>query len=212
MAAQGRVDKLSRDDLWVKVVKEIGRVAQGIRDRIQAEALVQRKESGLRDYREAAEKYYSDGVISEGEQTNLDWIAQKFGLPLRDVEQIMGEVKAQYEGVQAGLEQYRQIVLAEIRHYGGLPEKARSTLADARRLREIPELQTDAIDQEVLTEWQRQRQQAEAEVARQAELRQQQEADERVSLKSFSFDVVKLDRMARKRVEKRKRLNILRKL
>jgi TIR domain len=73
-------DKYARDQPWLQVVKEIGKVAQQIRDRRIAEFTVQQQAEARESFRSTAEDLYRDGGFSHTAQELLRDTWTKLGL------------------------------------------------------------------------------------------------------------------------------------
>jgi formylglycine-generating enzyme required for sulfatase activity len=145
--ASGR-DKYARDTLWLKVVKEIGKVAEQIRDLRVADFTAQQQAEAGQRYRSQAEEYYQDGFLSPAEMALL----KKAGLGEPQAEAILQELQATYQQHQSNLEEYRQVLVAEWAEQESLSANQRSLLQDLQTDLGVSNSEAEQVEQKVLAE------------------------------------------------------------
>jgi formylglycine-generating enzyme required for sulfatase activity len=145
--ASGR-DKYARDTLWLEVVKEIGKVAEQIRDLRVADFTAQQQAEAGQRYRSQAEEYYQDGFLSPAEMALL----KKAGLGEPQAEAILQELQATYQQHQSNLEEYRQVLVAEWAEQESLSANQRSLLQDLQTDLGVSNSEAEQVEQKVLAE------------------------------------------------------------
>jgi formylglycine-generating enzyme required for sulfatase activity len=114
-------DKYARDQPWLQVVKEIGKVAQQIRDRRIAEFTVQQQVEARESFRSTAEELYRDGGFSHAAQELLRDAWTRLGLEEAEAIEIQ-------RTVQANLTRYFKVLVADLGDRSALSAAQRQEL------------------------------------------------------------------------------------
>ncbi len=175
VASEERQTPIARDSLWLEIVRELGQIAQEMQEQVLAEQKAEAERAALDQYRKVAKQVYEDGDISPGEQRQLDLLAQKYKLSSGATGKILDEVMAKYGRHQSALQDYRQMVLAEIEHRNGMTDGGRLVLIGLRSELDVSEGEATQIETEVEQTWEEQRQLAVQEAKRRVAETEQQE-------------------------------------
>jgi formylglycine-generating enzyme required for sulfatase activity len=138
-------DKYARDQPWLQVVKEIGKVAQQIRDRRIAEFTVQQQAEAKESFRSTAEDLYRDGGFSHTAQELLRDAWTKLGL--EEVEAI--EIQ---QTVQANLTRYCKVLVADLGDRSALNAAQRQELKMLQSTLGISDGKAASLEQVALAE------------------------------------------------------------
>lgn len=152
-AAQPELAQVTKGYAWSPVVQEVSRIAQDIQNQLLATQQDQRRQVGIKEYKQLAEKFFQDGDISPVEQNMLARVAEQYQISASEIDQIRRELRATYEAENAKRQEYRDAVQLELQHRQGKLEEAQSALNDLRLILEISEEVASQIQQEMLLTW-----------------------------------------------------------
>lgn len=144
---------ITQGSSWTPVVQEVSRIAQDIQAQILAAQQAQRRQTGITEYKQLAEKFFQDGDISPVERKMLARLAEQYQLSDRDIDQIRIELKTAYDTEKSNRQEFRNAVQLELQHRQGTLEKAQDILNELRLALGLAEDVADQIQQEILKEW-----------------------------------------------------------
>lgn len=153
-ATQPQLAPITQGPSWTPVVQEVSRIAQDIQTQMLAAQQAQRRQTGMTEYKQLAEKFFQDGDISPVERKMLARLAEQYQLSDRDIDQIRIELKAAYDAEKSNRQEFRNAVQLELQHRQGKLEKAQEVLNELRLALGISEDVAGQIQQEILKEWQ----------------------------------------------------------
>jgi formylglycine-generating enzyme required for sulfatase activity len=133
-------DKYARDQPWLQVVKEIGKVAQQIRDRRIAEFTVQQQAEARESFRSTAEDLYRDGGFSHTAQELLRDAWTKLGLEEAEAIEIQ-------QTMQANLARYFKVLMADLGDRSALSAAQRQELKMLQSTLEISDGKAASLEQ-----------------------------------------------------------------
>jgi formylglycine-generating enzyme required for sulfatase activity len=141
----GNGDQYARDTAWKIVSKEIGKVAEKIRDRRISEFTAQQQVEARESFRSTAEDLYRDGGFSYTAQELLRDTWTKLGLEEAEAIEIQ-------QSVQANLARYFKVLMADLGDRSALSAAQRQELKMLQSTLEISDGKAASLEQVALAE------------------------------------------------------------
>jgi formylglycine-generating enzyme required for sulfatase activity len=138
-------DKYARDQPWLQVVKEIGKVAQQIRDWRIAEFTVQQQAEARESFRSKAEELYRDGGFSYTAQELLRDAWTNLGLEEAEAIEIQ-------QTLEANLARYSKVLMADLGDRSALSSAQRQELKMLQSTLGISDGKAASLEQVALSE------------------------------------------------------------
>jgi formylglycine-generating enzyme required for sulfatase activity len=141
----GNGDQYARDTAWKIVSKEIGKVADKIRDRRISELTAQHQAEAKKSFRSTAEDLYRDGGFSHTAQELLRDAWTKLGLEEAEAIEIQ-------QTVQANLARYFKVLVADLGDRSALSAAQRQELKMLQSTLEISDVKAASLEQVAVAE------------------------------------------------------------